>query len=189
MSHPSPLPHGSAHPEGALVDKPGVSRETFSWTRWTAWALGCWLSSACVDTTGPPFPHIELTEFAPSLGIDLSEMTRIDGGIYLLDLAIGSGATIPASSIDHVEVGYTSYLADGTALEVGDLSYRRGCRQVDPPGLEVGIDGMKVGGRRRIIIPGRWGYGLDPPARIDVPFGAILVFEVEARRTRPVQRC
>ena len=156
-------------------------------TRGSAWVVVSLLLVACVDTTGPPFPHIELTEFAPSLGINLGEMRRIGGGIYVLDLAAGSGATIRA--FQEVELSYSLHLADATLVERReDFRFLTGCRQV-VRGLEAGIKGMKVGGQRRIIVPGRWGYSSAPPLGINVPFGAILVYLVEAQATRPIEKC
>lgn len=146
------------------------------------------LLSGCVDTTGPPFPHIELTDFAPALGIDLDEMTRIDGGIYVLDLAVGAGDEIGRRH--WAEVAYSLYLSDGTLVERRDAyRYRTACREAVPPGLETGVHGMRVGGQRRIIVPGRWGFGEEPPTGIDVPFGAILVFVVDALDTSPRLDC
>lgn len=142
------------------------------------------LASGCVDTTGPPFPLIEATEFAPSLGIDLAQMTRVAGGIYLADVEDGTGAELQS---DHrVEVSYSLYLADGTLVERRDsLRFRIGCRQV-VPGLDAGIRGMKVNGLRWIIVPGRFGYGSSPPPGVEVPFGAVLVYNVEAASSVPV---
>lgn len=157
-------------------------------TRRTAWVIATSLLCACVDTTGPRFPYIEETEFAPSLGIDLDEMTRIGGGTYVLDLAVGSGVTI--DPIQWVKVSYSLYLADGSLVEEReDFGFRTGCLQVDPRGLEAGIRGMKVGGRRRIIVPGRLGFGSDPPRGLDVPFGAILVYVVEVRSSIGIPHC
>jgi len=150
----------------------------------TAWAaIIASLSSACVDVTGPPFPRIEETEFAASLGIDLDEMTAIEGGIYIQDLMVGSGTTIAVGQV--IEVSYSMYLADGRLVERREnFSYRANCLEVRPHGLPAGVYGMKVGGRRRIIVPGRWGYGTRPPPDLDVPVGAILVFVVDALSTR-----
>jgi FKBP-type peptidyl-prolyl cis-trans isomerase len=136
------------------------------------------LLSACLDSTGPPFPLIEATDFAPSLGIDLSEMTRIGGGVYVLDLEAGNGDALgPDRS---VRISYSLYLADGTLVqERHDFRFRTSCLDV-VAGLESGINGMRVDGRRRIIVPGRLGYGSRPPPGINVPFGAILVYVVEA---------
>ncbi|MFO0628992.1 MAG: FKBP-type peptidyl-prolyl cis-trans isomerase [Polyangiales bacterium] len=46
------------------------------------------------------------------------------------------------------------------------------------PGFERGLDGMRVGGRRRVTIPPSLGYGArgHPPA---VPENATLVFDIE----------
>jgi hypothetical protein len=153
--------------------------------RWAACLIAGSLLIGCVDATGPPFPRIEETEFAPSLGIDLAEMTRIGGGIYVLDLTVGSGVTIGPGL--RVEASYSLYLADGSLVASREaFGFRTGCLEVDLRGFEAGIRGMKVGGRRRIIVPGRAGFGSDPPDEFDVPFGAILVYVVEAQTARPL---
>jgi FKBP-type peptidyl-prolyl cis-trans isomerase len=140
---------------------------------------------ACVDSTGPPFPHIEETEFAPSLGVDLSSMTRLYGGIYVRDVVVGSGAELVLGNF--VIVSYTLHLADGTFVHThDDLRFVMGCRTI-VPGLEAGTRGMRVDGIRQIVVPGRLGYGQTPPPDIDVPFGSILVYEVEAIESRRIR--
>jgi hypothetical protein len=145
------------------------------------------LLAACVDSTGPPFPRIEETEFAPALGIDLAEMRRLHGGIYIHDIAAGTGASFaPTQS---VEVAYSMYLADGTLVDDREaFRFRIGCRDVIA-GMETGVVGMRVGGQRKVIVPGRWGFGPEPPWGIDVPFGAILIYEVEALGSREIPDC
>lgn len=139
----------------------------------------------CVDSTGPAFPLIEATEFAPSLAVDLSRMTRIGGGMYVLDIEPGAG---PAVEPDHrVEVAYAVRLADGRLVEVEEsLRFRTGCREV-MAGLEAALRGMRPGGVRRAIVPGRLGYGLRPPPDSGIPIGAVLVVDVELISTRVIE--
>jgi len=96
------------------------------------------------------------------------------------DLVVGSGAE--AKNGDTVKVHYLGTLTDGKKF---DSSYDRG----EPieftigsgqliKGWELGIPGMKVGGKRKLTIPPSLGYG--PSGRGDIiPPNASLVFEVE----------
>ncbi len=48
------------------------------------------------------------------------------------------------------------------------------------PGLEKGLAGMRVGGRRTVVIPSKLAYdGLKYPRPAEVPVGSALVFDVE----------
>lgn len=134
---------------------------------------------ACVDSTGPPHALIEATEFAPSLNVDLGAMIRIDGGLYVQDVALGDGGEL---TYDHrVVLAYDLYLPDGRlALHRDSAVFVMGCNDV-VPGLEAGARGMRVGGSRRIVVPPRLGYGEAAPWPLEVPPFSILVYEVEAR--------
>ena len=76
------------------------------------------------------------------------------------DLVVGSGATAVAT--DTVTVQYVG--ADYTNGKDFDSSWSRGQATQFPlngvvPGFEQGIVGMKIGGRREIVIPPALGYG------------------------------
>ena len=59
------------------------------------------------------------------------------------------------------------------------LSFVYGLKRV-LPGLEKGLAGMRVGGRRTLVVPSNLGFdGLKYPRPADVPAGAALVFDVE----------
>jgi peptidylprolyl isomerase len=83
------------------------------------------------------------------------------------DLVVGSGATATPTSTVKVQYVGANY-ADG---KVFDSSWSRGSAATFPlnqviPGFAQGIVGMKVGGRRVIVIPSSLGYGAagSPPA-------------------------
>lgn len=105
--------------------------------------------------------------------------TRADG-LVIQDEVVGTGAT--AVSGKTVTVNYTGTLQDGTVF---DSSYSRnqpfsfplGSGQVIA-GWEEGIQGMKVGGKRKLIIPSSLGYGAQG-AGSAIPPNATLIFEVE----------
>lgn len=96
------------------------------------------------------------------------------------DLVEGSGRA--AQKGDSVSVHYVGTLVDGTpfdsSLERGQpLQFQLGAGGVIP-GWEIGVVGMKPGGKRRLVIPPHLGYGSggSPPK---IPPEATLVFEIE----------
>ena len=96
------------------------------------------------------------------------------------DLQAGSGAETKAG--DTVSVHYVGTLADGKKFDSSrdrgqPFSFRLGAGRVIR-GWDVGVAGMKVGGKRKLTIPADEGYG-DAGAGNLIPPGATLVFEVE----------
>jgi peptidylprolyl isomerase/FKBP-type peptidyl-prolyl cis-trans isomerase FkpA len=79
------------------------------------------------------------------------------------------------------EVHYTGWLLDGTQFDssVGGqpFSFRIGAGDVIE-GWDRGVQGMKVGGKRKLTLPPELGYGARgaPP---EIPPNATLVFEIE----------
>ena len=137
------------------------------------------LTGCLGDTILPPAPTIEETTFAPSLGINLASMTKTPAGVYFRDIAVGSGAVIASSQ--SVGVLYTGWLADGTQFDATNAGgpafvFRFGVGEVIR-GFDDGITGMKVGGRRQLVIPSGLAYGTARNGSI--PPNSILVFTVE----------
>ncbi len=99
--------------------------------------------------------------------------------LVITDLVVGDGAEAKAG--DTVTVHYTGWLAsDGTVF---DSSVERGQPATFPltaviEGWQLGIPGMKEGGKRRLVIPSDMAYGPagSPPT---IPANADLVFEVD----------
>lgn len=108
------------------------------------------------------------------------------------DTKLGKGAKATAGR--EVSVHYTGWLYDATAPgkkgKKFDSSHDRGAPIEFPlgagmviDGWEAGLEGMKVGGKRTLIIPPYLGYGASgaPGA---VPPNATLVFDVELMGVR-----
>ncbi|WP_289033354.1 FKBP-type peptidyl-prolyl cis-trans isomerase [uncultured Roseibium sp.] len=96
------------------------------------------------------------------------------------DITIGTGEE--ANVGETVVVHYTGWLMDGTKFDSSHdrnqpFSFTLGERRVIP-GWEQGVEGMKVGGKRELIIPPELGYGRRGAGNV-IPPNATLKFEVE----------
>lgn len=161
----------------------GGERRPLRRAAWARCALLPALVAGCADATGPPHPLLEETAFAPELGVDLARMDRTGGGVYVQDLQVGHGAVLDVPR--KVRIDYALYVPDGRHVQTrGEVDFILGCRQV-VSGLETGVRGMQVGGRRLVVVPPRMGYGSQPPWGVDVPPHSILVFVVDAVSSAP----
>ncbi len=103
------------------------------------------------------------------------------GGLGVEEVKPGEGAV--ATRGKTVSVHYTGKLTDGTKF---DSSYDRG-QPIEFPlgagvvikGWDMGIEGMKVGGKRKLTIPPDLAYGARGTPGGPIPPNATLVFDVE----------
>jgi peptidylprolyl isomerase len=97
------------------------------------------------------------------------------------DLTVGAGAeatTGKTVDVHYVGVGWsTQKQFDASWDRGGTFSFPLGAGRVIK-GWDQGVAGMKVGGRRRLTIPARLGYG-DRGAGRDIKPGETLVFVVD----------
>jgi peptidylprolyl isomerase len=125
---------------------------------------------------------MEDTGLRDALGIQLTSIFSLS----YIDTKVGSGARVAPRK--WYTIHYTGYLVDGAKF---DSSYDhpdhapltflqgpgpQGQRQV-VPGMDTGLDGMRVGGKRRLFIPWQLAYG--PNAHGSIPAKSDLIFDVE----------
>ena len=106
--------------------------------------------------------------------------TTTPSGLTIDDIVVGNGAA--AATGQKVKVHYTGWLTNGTKF---DSSKDRNDPFVFPlgagsviKGWDEGVQGMKVGGKRKLTIPPALGYGARGAGGV-IPPNATLVFEVE----------
>jgi peptidylprolyl isomerase len=115
---------------------------------------------------GPIPPNSELH-------FDIELLKIVD--VQSIDEREGTGAV--AEKGKTIDVVYKGSLKDGTVFDSGNISLVLGAGRVIK-GWDRGIPGMKVGGKRKLVIPSELAYGSQgsPPK---IPPDAELTFEVE----------
>jgi len=101
-------------------------------------------------------------------------------GLKYVDVKVGSGAS-PVKG-KQVKVHYTGTLENGTKFDSSvdrnePFTFVIGVGQVIP-GWDEGVMSMKVGGKRKLIIPSKLGYGTAGAGGV-IPPNATLLFDVE----------
>lgn len=101
------------------------------------------------------------------------------------DITVGEGATAEPGVV--VSVLYVGMLSDGTVFDSSEahgnepLVFQLGAPGIIP-GFQIGINGMQVGGERRMVVPPSLGYGgediQDPNGAVIIPANSTLVFDV-----------
>lgn len=141
--------------------------------------LSALAGAGCLTDETLPEPDLTTAPYAASLGVDIPASTRLTSGVYIRDVTVGTGATVVNGQL--LSVWYSGYLVNGTKFDerapgANPLQFSLGIGQVIA-GWDYGIQGMRVGGVRQLVIPpslayGQFGTGPIPPQ-------AILVFRVE----------
>ena len=113
-----------------------------------------------------------------------NQVTEMPDGLKYTDSKTGDGAT--AKSGNKVSVHYTGWLSDNGAkgkkfdssVDRGQpFQFTLGAKQVIA-GWDEGVAGMKVGGKRKLIIPAKLAYG-EREIEDVIPANSDLVFDVE----------
>jgi FKBP-type peptidyl-prolyl cis-trans isomerase FkpA len=120
------------------------------------------------------------SQAAPTTGGASATEVSMPDGLKYTDEQVGSGAV--ATPGKTAVVHYTGWLMDGTKFDSSHdrnqpFSFPLGGGQVIK-GWDEGIAGMKVGGKRILIVPPALGYGTRGAGNV-IPPNATLKFEVE----------
>lgn len=112
--------------------------------------------------------------------IDTEKLQTTSSGLQYEDKELGSGASPTRGN--RVTVHYTGWLTDGTKFDSSvdrgsPFEFTIGVGQVIK-GWDEGVASMKVGGKRKLVIPADLGYGARGAGGL-IPPGATLIFDVE----------
>lgn len=121
-----------------------------------------------------------LTATSSSMNLSLAPEEKLPTELVITDVVVGSGQEATPGSI--VTVNYVGALPDGTVFDASanhgqPFSFPLGAGQVIQ-GWDQGVAGMKVGGKRRLVIPPNLAYGNQAVGGV-IPANATLLFEVE----------
>ena len=127
-----------------------------------------------------PITDPALVTYAPQLNLDITTFTKTASGLYQKDVPPGFGS-IAADSGDTVSIDYTLFrpdgaICDGSRIRGSTVTYIVGVSDLIP-GFTEGLKGMRVGGKRRIVVPPALGYGVvgSPPCIFP---NAVLIFDL-----------
>lgn len=122
--------------------------------------------------------------FTAAIALALMTMAPLEDKFTKTDTQVGKGETVKKG--DMVTVVYKGFLKDGGKvfdenLQKAPFVFQIGAGQVIK-GWDDGVVGMKVGGKRHLVIPASMAYG-ERGAGTDIPGGATIEFDVEVLRT------
>jgi FKBP-type peptidyl-prolyl cis-trans isomerase len=109
------------------------------------------------------------------------KVVKTKSGLEYVDQKVGTGDEAKAGNT--VTVHYTGWLKDGKKFDSSKdrdrpFQFKLGAGRVIK-GWDEGVAGMKVGGKRKLIIPPELGYGNRDVGNGLIPANSTLVFEVE----------
>lgn len=127
-------------------------------------------------------------------------MTRLASGLYIRDLVEGEGAR--AEPQTGIRFNFQGWLHDGTPVDMGGypqhqfspgafvspfdnaVYYLLGSGQTIAA-WDLGLDGMRVGGRRQLVVPPRLAFGGAGSPDGRVPGNAVMVYVLELLAVEP----
>lgn len=110
----------------------------------------------------------------------MAEEITLKSGLKYVDVEVGEGPA--AVSGKEVTVHYTGTFPNGKKFDSSvdrdePFTFQLGAGRVIK-GWDEGVAGMRIGGKRRLIIPSELGYGKRGAGSV-IPPDAVLHFEVE----------
>ncbi len=113
-------------------------------------------------------------------GMEAEKSILTASGLKITDLQVGDGAEATAGQ--NVSVHYKGTLENGNEFDSsygrGPFTFPLGAGRVIK-GWDEGVAGMKIGGKRKLVIPSELGYGPRGAGGGVIPPNATLIFEVE----------
>ena len=147
----------------------------------SAVVLACALFGACLNLNVPQpedHPTDPATEtFAAATGVDISKMTKLPSGVYILDVQVGTGNPITTRTV--ANVSYVAYLTNGFVWERVSQPRSVDLNQVAVAGFTEGVLGMRAGGTRKIVIPSALGFGKNAVPSLVIPANSTLIYDVQ----------
>ena len=151
------------------------------------------LTSGCYDgasvddeLTGNTLGDPTQVRYAPELGVDLAAMHLNASGLYWQDLHVPTEPSPMAREGAFVNVYFTAWTSTGAKVDTNAGAVRPLQFYVPStsviPGLVEGVAGMRVGGKRRLVVPPELAFGATPTSNI--PAYSVLVIEVELMSVR-----
>jgi FKBP-type peptidyl-prolyl cis-trans isomerase len=115
----------------------------------------------------------------------MENLVTTPSGLKYLDIQTGSGTTAQAGQ--KARVHYTGWLQSGQKFDSSldrkePFEFTLGAGMVIK-GWDEGVAGMKIGGKRKLVIPSALGYGTRGAGGV-IPPNAELIFEVELLELR-----
>ncbi|RUS92878.1 hypothetical protein DSM106972_098030 [Dulcicalothrix desertica PCC 7102] len=141
------------------------------------------VEATATNVTATPTPAVTATTTptsTPETKKGTEKVITTPSGLKYVDLKPGTGATPKTGQT--ISVHYTGTLENGTKFDSSrdrgePIEFTLGVGQVIK-GWDEGLSTMKVGGRRKLIIPPNLGYGAEGAGGV-IPPNATLLFDVE----------
>jgi len=133
------------------------------------------ISACSVDEASVPSDPATET-FAPALGVNIAGMTVKASGLWVQDLVVGTG--LEAIGGRQLQVQYTGWLSNGQQFDKSmgsGIPVTLGRGQVIA-GWDLGLVGMRPGGKRKLVIASALAYGSSGQGSIGP--NKTLVFDV-----------
>jgi FKBP-type peptidyl-prolyl cis-trans isomerase FkpA len=190
----------SAHDTPPIMPLPFVSSRLRVVSAAVALLVSAALTGCNLKTTEPLATDPATQSYASVTGVNIATMTRVNSQLYTQDLTVGTGRTVIQT--DSLGVYYNGRLTGGFQFDARALPSTpflftldtvRLVSGIRTPGVisgwVQGIAGMKVGGKRKLVIGPQLGYGFnrvnDPSGLALIPANSVLVFDVEVISSVP----